>query len=77
MLLTAISKRRVKLKAPVILLAPQQFLYLTLVIKLPSNLLFYTTYEGEEKEIENHSSYFLSADKFTGVTGCVFPSSAR
>lgn len=32
MLLTAISKRRVKLKAPVILLAPQSLLHLTLVL---------------------------------------------
>jgi hypothetical protein len=49
MLLTAISKRRVKLKAPVILLAPLQFLYLTLVIKLPS-IFFFTLYTKEKKK---------------------------
>lgn len=47
MLLTAISKRRVKLKAPVILLAPQSLLYLTLVSRVPLNyfvtlILFFT-----------------------------------
>jgi hypothetical protein len=49
MLLTAISKRRVKLKAPVILLAPLQFLYLTLVIKLPS-IFFFTLHTKEKKK---------------------------